>query len=120
MGAYEEYLAATPEPARSRIAGYLERARALAPGAEEGTGYGMPALRYRGKALLSVVTTRTGYSAYPFSAEVIAVVVPGFPDLEATKGGIRFTEAAPLPDAALDALVTARRSEIDAALDRRR
>jgi len=38
--------------------------------------------------------------------------------LDASKGGIRFTEDQPLPDAAFDALVTARRDEIDAAIAR--
>ena len=39
---------------------------------------------------------------------------------DATKGGIRFTVHRPLPGEAFDALVTGRRAEIDAALDRGR
>ena len=46
----------------------------------------------------------------------LAATIDGF---DSTKGGIRFTDERPLPDAAIDALVTGRRDEIDAALARR-
>lgn len=76
----------------------------------------MPALRYRGRPLVSVMASKAGYSIFPFSAEVVASVVPTLDGYASTKGGIKFTAAKPLPVAAFDRLVTERKAEIDAAL----
>lgn len=92
------------------------RARELVPTAEDGVSYGMPALRYRGRPLVSIVEAKGRYTVYPFSADVVATVLQDLDGVDATKGGIRFTEAAPLPAAAFDRLVRERQAEIDAAL----
>lgn len=118
MGALKDHLAGLDEPMRSRLEGYHRRALDLVPTAVEGTSYGIAALRYRGRPLVAVQVTRQGYSVYPFSPAVVTRVLELHGDLDATKGGIRFTEDQPLPDAAFDELVTARRAEIDAALAR--
>jgi uncharacterized protein YdhG (YjbR/CyaY superfamily) len=98
---------------------YRARAQMLVPTAEEGMSYGMAALRYRGRPLISVVRTKAGYSVFPFSPEVVEQALAMAEGLDSTKGGIRFTDERPLPDAVFDALVTGRRDEIDAALARR-
>jgi uncharacterized protein YdhG (YjbR/CyaY superfamily) len=89
---------------------------ALVPAAEEGTSYGMAALRYRGRPLVSVVSTKHGYSVFPFSAQVVASVVAELDGFTFSKGGVMFTDERHLPDAAFDALVLRRRDQIDAAL----
>jgi uncharacterized protein YdhG (YjbR/CyaY superfamily) len=95
---------------------YVARAHELVPSAETGTSYGMPALRYRERPLVSVVATKAGYSVFPFSATVVEIVLRELEGFDSTKGGIRFTEAQPLPMAAFDRLVEERVAEIDAAL----
>lgn len=119
MGELTDYIASLAEPTRSLLDRYRARALALVPQAEEGTSYGMPALRYRGRPLIAIRVTKAGYSAYPFSADVVAAVLARFAGLDATKGGIRFTDRAPLPEEVYDALVEGRRQEIDTALSRR-
>jgi uncharacterized protein YdhG (YjbR/CyaY superfamily) len=119
MGAVEDYIASLDAPARSLLGRLHARARELVPSADEGTSYGMAALRYRGRPLIAVQATKAGYSAYPFSPAVVSVVVERHPGLDATKGGIRFSGARPLPDQAYDELVLGRRDEIDTALARR-
>jgi uncharacterized protein YdhG (YjbR/CyaY superfamily) len=116
MAELTEYIASLDEPARSVVEGWRSRALELVRDAEEGKSYGMPALRYRGRPLISVVTTKAGYSVFPFSSEVVGQVMPQVEGFSATKGGIRFTDAQPLPDDAFTALVLGRREEIDAAL----
>ncbi len=116
MGVVTEYIDGTDEPARTTLAGFRDRAVELVPDAEEGTSYGMAALRYRGRPLISVVATKAGYSVFPFSPAVVEIVMAGLDGFDGTKGGIRFTEAQPLPRDAYDALVTERRDEIDRAL----
>ena len=118
MTPYAESPQSQEEPARSTLAHYLERAQELVPTAEEGESYGMKALRYRGRPLVSVIATKAGYSVYPFSPEVVELVISTLEGFESTKGGIRFTQEQLLPDEAFDTLVTARRDEIDSALDR--
>lgn len=119
VGTVTEYLAGLDTPARSLLGRLRVRAMELVPSADEGMSYGMAALRYRGRPLIAVQATKAGYSAYPFSAVVVAAVVARHAGLDATKGGIRFTDERPLPADAYDALVLARRDEIDAALARR-
>jgi uncharacterized protein YdhG (YjbR/CyaY superfamily) len=116
MQSLTEYLAEAPEPARALLTALRDRAMSLVPDAEEGLGYGMPALRYRGRPLISVMATKAGYSLFPFSADVVAGAIGGLPGFASTKGGIKFTDAQPLPDEAFDGIVQARRAEIDAAL----
>ena len=116
MGEVSDYIAGLDEPARSVLERYRARAVAVVPEAEEGTSYGMAALRYRGRPLISVVSTKQGYSVFPFSSAVVDSVMSEFDGFESTKGGIRFTDKRPLPDKAFDALVVRRRDEIDAAL----
>ena len=99
---------------------YRARAVAVVPEAEEGTSYGMAALRYRGRPLISVVSTKQGYSVFPFSPAVVESVIAEFDDFESTKGGIKFTDRRHLPSKAFDALVARRRDEIDAALSKSR
>lgn len=116
MGEVADYIAGLDEPARSLLDRYRQRAVAIVPEAEEGTSYGMAALRYHGRPLISVVRTKQGYSVYPFSSAVVESVVAEFDGLDSTKGAVKFTDKRHLPDAALDALVARRRDEIDAGL----
>nr|BFE74289.1 hypothetical protein GCM10020092_075900 [Actinoplanes digitatis] len=48
MGEVTDYIAGRDEPARTVLERYRVRAMAVVPEAEEGKGYGMAALRYRG------------------------------------------------------------------------
>jgi uncharacterized protein YdhG (YjbR/CyaY superfamily) len=105
------------EPARSVLTGFTTRATELVPDAVEGVSYGMPALLYRGRGLVAVAVTAKGYSLYPFSGQVIAALADQLGEVARTKGAVQFTDARPLPPAAFDALVRARRAEIDTTLD---
>ncbi len=111
-------IAAAREPSRSILGAWFERARTLVPETTEGSSYGLPALRYRGKALVAITTTAKGYSIYPFSPTAITAAAELLGDLPRSKGAVTFTDAHPLPPTAFDVMVAARRAEIDAALDR--
>lgn len=120
MGEVSDYVAGLGEPARSAIEAVYRVARETVPDAVEGVGYGMPALRYRDKPLLSVMEAKSHIGVYPFSPAVIdrsADVLEGF---DRAKGTIRFTADRPLPADAVRKLVSFRRDEIDAASVRRR
>ncbi|SKC71370.1 iron chaperone [Krasilnikoviella flava] len=114
MGDVEDYLTTLSGPERDAVARVYERARALVPGVEEGRSYGMPALRYRGSPLVSVMVTRTHLGVYPFSPDVITALADELQGFRTTKGSVSFQPDSPLPDDVLDRIVAARRDEIDA------
>ncbi|MBA4248098.1 MAG: hypothetical protein C0444_07370 [Microbacterium sp.] len=108
-----DLIASLDDPARAVLEGCRVRALELVPESVEGVSYGMPALLYRGKGLVAVAVTKAGYSLYPFSGQVITAIAPELGDIARSKGAVQFTDARPLPPAAFDALVLARRAEID-------
>lgn len=120
MGEVDEYVAGLDEPARSAIAAVYRVARATVPDAVEGRGYGMPALRYRDTALLSVMQAKAHLGLYPFSPAVIAALADELAGFGTAKGTIRFTPQHPLPDDLVERLVSLRRDEIDASVGGRR
>lgn len=115
---YTHYIHGLDEDAGSLVMGYRLRAQEQIDGVEEGTSYGMPALRYRGRPLVSVVATKAGFSIFPFSADVVAAVLPDLPGFASTKGGIKFTREQQLPVREFDRMLALRKAEIDAALDK--
>ena len=120
MGTIDDYLESLSPDDRAVIAHVFDVARSAAGDTEQGTSYGMPALLYRGKALLSVMRTKKHIGVYPYSGrvpEVVAAVLEGF---DHDKGTIRFQPERPLPDDAVRAVVAARIAEIEDPSLRRR
>jgi uncharacterized protein YdhG (YjbR/CyaY superfamily) len=113
MPEVDDYLSSIDEGRAKVLRPYFERARAIIEGLEDGRSYGMAALTYHGKALISLVATKAGYSAYPFSGQVVARVAAANPGLETTSGSVHFTSRHPLPLDVFDQLVLARRDQID-------
>jgi uncharacterized protein YdhG (YjbR/CyaY superfamily) len=113
---YTEYIHSLDEDAATTVMGWRLRAQELVGHVEEGMSYGMPALRYRGRPLVSVVATKAGYSIFPFSADVVASVLPDLDGFATTKGGVKFTAEQRLPVPVFDRMVKERQAEIDAAL----
>jgi uncharacterized protein YdhG (YjbR/CyaY superfamily) len=112
---YTKYIHSLDEDAATVVGGWRLRAQELVSDVKEGESYGLPALLYRGSPLISITATKAGYSIYPFSADVVASVLPTLDGYASTKGGVKFTAEKPLPVAAFDAMVKERQAEIDAA-----
>lgn len=116
MGTVDEYLAGLSDKDRDVIERVYRVAREVAPDAEQGKGYGMPALVLHGKPLLSVMRTKQHIGVYPFSPEAVAAVAPALadhPGVGLDKGTIRFQPEHPLPDAVVRTLVTTRQHQIE-------
>jgi len=109
-----EFIASLGSERASVLAPYFARARELVPDAVDGVSYGMPALKLGDKGLLSLMPTKAGFSAYPYSSDVVAAVMARHPGIEHTKGSVHFTAAELLPLAVLDDLVRTRVAELDA------
>ncbi len=106
-------MAELPEPQRSAITAVYDRARELVPEATEGVSYGMPALRHRGKALLSVMNAKGHIGLYPFSPAALDTVRDDLAGFSLAKGTVRFTPEQPIPADVLDRLIAARVAEIE-------
>lgn len=91
-------------------------AREAVPEAVDGLGYGMPALRYRDRPLLSVMPARRHIGLYPFSPAVVEAVADQLGGYSFAKGTIRFSADHPLPDDLIRRIVLLRRDEIDVSL----
>ena len=96
----------------------LERVRAvvrrLAPDAEEGRSYGVPAFLYAGSPLLGFAALKKHLSIFPFSPAAIDAVREQLDGFDLAKGTIRFTPDKPVPEAVTADLVRVRKQEIEA------
>ena len=116
MGTVDAFLAELPDGRRRAFEQVIALAEAAAPGAEQGTSYGMAALLWRGRPLLGFASAKGHLSLFPFSPAVIDEVRPRLEGYSLSKGTIRFDEGHPLPDDVVTDIVAARRAEIDAKL----
>lgn len=112
MSSVDDYLASLDEPQHRALARVLGLALAEVPEAEQGTSYGLPALRYRGKPLLGFKAAANHLAVYPFSPAAVDAVRDQVPSASLSKGTVRFTVDAPLTEQAIRDLVRARRDEI--------
>jgi uncharacterized protein YdhG (YjbR/CyaY superfamily) len=113
MGTIDDYLADL-DPGDAAVIGHAyDVAREVVPDAEQGFGYGMPALTYRGKSLLSLMRAKKHIGVYPFSPVAIAEISALLDGVDSAKGTIRFSPDVPLPDDTIRALVRARKAQID-------
>ncbi len=116
MGTVDDYLEELSSADRDAIDRVYALARREAPEAEQGKGYGMPALVYGGKPLLSVMRAKKHIGIYPFSPDAVAAVagvLEEHPGVSVDKGTIRFQPEHPIPDEVLERLVRVRLSQID-------
>jgi uncharacterized protein YdhG (YjbR/CyaY superfamily) len=114
MGTVTDYLADIADADRRAVLSrVIEVARGVVPDADEGMGYGMPALRHRGKPLIAVVSAAKHLSLFPFSSGVVEAVADDLDGFSVSKGTIRFDVAHPVPDAVVERIVRLRVDEIE-------
>ncbi len=106
----DEYLAALPEEHRAALEHLRRTIRRAAPGAEERLSYGICAFRLDGM-LVGFGATRTHCALYLMSGRTVADHAAVLAPYDTSKGTVRFTPSAPLPDALVRRLVRARMAE---------
>ena len=112
MTAFTEFVTALDPRAREALERVRRVALVVAPDAEDGTSYGMAALRWRGKPLLGFKSAQKHLSVHPFSADVITACADLLQGVDHAKGTVRFTADEPLSDELIRALVHYRMAEI--------
>jgi len=113
MGTVDDYLESLDDASRATVEHLYRVARETVPEAEQGLGYGMPALVYRGKPLLSVMRAKAHVGVYPFSPDAITAVSDLLDEVDHAKGTIRTPVDRPLADELIRRLVSERRAQID-------
>lgn len=113
MGTVESYLEGLAPDQREALRRIVEIARRVAPEAQEGTSYGIPALRLGGRPLVGVRASTGHLSLFPFSPAVVEAVTPDLNGFSLSKGTIRFTVERPLPDEVVEQVVRLRRRELE-------
>ncbi len=101
--------------ALSVLQGLLARMERFAPGAERVLSYGLPALRWRGRVIGGLGSTKAGASYYPFSGRTLTTLAPRLKGFSRTKSALHFELDRPLSEALLRALVRERMREVLAA-----
>jgi uncharacterized protein YdhG (YjbR/CyaY superfamily) len=112
MSAMDDYLNGLPPAQRSALARVRAVVAGVAPDAEEGISYGMPAFLYAGRPLLGFRAAKQHLSVFPFSPAAIDAVRDRLVGFELSKGTIRFSPDRTVPDDVLSDVVRARMQEI--------
>jgi uncharacterized protein YdhG (YjbR/CyaY superfamily) len=112
VSAMDDYLDDLPQAHKTALARVRAVVEGVAPEAEEGTSYGMPAFLYAGRPLLGLRAAKRHLSIFPFSPAAIEAVKHRLAGFDVSKGTIRFSPDSPVPDDVLADLVQARMQEI--------
>jgi uncharacterized protein YdhG (YjbR/CyaY superfamily) len=112
--AIDDYLARVVPAQRAALARLRQTIRKAVPEAEECISYAVPAFRIGDKVLVGFGASAKHCSFFPMSGRTIGDHAELLANYETSKGAIRFTPAAPLPDALVRKLIKARLAEIAA------
>jgi uncharacterized protein YdhG (YjbR/CyaY superfamily) len=111
--AVDEYFDTLDPATRGALEHVRELAMRVVPEAEQGTSYGMAALKLRNKPLLGFLAAKRHLSIFPFSSGVVEAVREQLGDeYGLSKGTIRFSVGTPLPDDVVRDIVRRRMDEI--------
>jgi uncharacterized protein YdhG (YjbR/CyaY superfamily) len=108
----DDYLDELPPADRAALAHVRTVVRDVAPEAEEGRSYGMPAFIYAGRPLLGFRAAKSHLSVFPFSPAAVDAVKDRLEGFDLSKGTIRFSASKPMPEDVLADLIRARKEEI--------
>ena len=111
----DAYLASLPSEAATALRKLREAIRGIAPTAEEGFSYGLPAFRLGGRPLVCYGASKQHCSFYPMSPAVMEDLASDLAAYDTSKGTIRFSPEKPLPLPLVRKLVKARIAELQGA-----
>jgi uncharacterized protein YdhG (YjbR/CyaY superfamily) len=109
---FDDYLAATPEPARTTLQELRGTIRAAVPEATETIMYRMPTFRYQGKALVALAAAK-GHCSLHLMGYIPAELEADLEKYDTGKGTIRFPVDKPLPAALVRKVVNTRIAQLE-------
>lgn len=108
----DAYLGGVDEPKRGILQALRGMILELAPDAEEGISYGVPAFRVHGKVVAGFAAFKSHLSYLPFSGSVLGQFEDDLRGYQMTKSSLHFPTDRPLPKALVKKLIRARLDEI--------
>jgi uncharacterized protein YdhG (YjbR/CyaY superfamily) len=108
----DSYLSTLEEPKRSTLEALRRTIGQLAPDAEEGISYGVPAFRVNGKSIAGFSAAKSHLSYLPHSGKVLSKLADDVAAYETSKGALKFPVDKPLPKRLVKKLIAARRAEL--------
>ena len=112
MAAMDDYLDGLAQDQKAALARVREIVATLAPEAEEGESYGMPAFIFAGRPLLGFRAAQKHLSIFPFSPAAIDSVRDRLDGFGLAKGTSRFTVDHPVPETVIADVIRYRQQEI--------
>ena len=109
----DTYLATLPPEQREALQRLRAQIAGIVPEALETISYGMPAFKLHGRFLVSFAGWKQHCSIYPLTDTFLEAHVNELMEFARTKGSLHFTPEAPLPDALVEGLVTARLADLE-------
>lgn len=110
--AVDDYFEGLDASTRAVLAHIRDLVIEMVPDAQQGTSYGMPAMKYMEKPLLGLLAAKDHLSIFPFSPRVVDAVREQLTDFGLSKGTIRFTANTPIPDEVVRQIISLRVDEI--------
>lgn len=112
MTVIDEYLQKIEPEKRKELERIREIAKEVVPNAEEVIGYGMPTLKYKGKAFLGFNVHKNHIGIYPYGGEPIEALKDKLSSYEHSSGAIRVPYDKPFPEDLLKEIIRYRISKI--------
>ena len=107
----DDYLAALEEPKRRTLETLRRTILEVAPDAEEGISYGVPAFRVQGKVVAGFAAFKNHLSYLPHSGSVFSELGEEVARYRRSSGALQFAVDRPLPEALVRRLVEVRRRQ---------
>jgi len=104
----DAYLAGIEEPKRSTLQHLRHTIREVAPEAEEGISYGVPAFRMQGKVVAGFAAFKSHLSFLPHSGSVFPELLDELTPYKTSSGALQFPIGSPLPKPLVEQLVRVR------------
>ena len=113
MSVIDDYLAGLPAERRTDLERIRRLAKQQVPDAEEAISYGMPALKYHGKAFLGFDIHKHHVGLYPYGSATIMALKSDLKTYKTSSGAIQIPFERPIPEALLHKIIAHRISLID-------
>ena len=104
----DRYLDSLDEPKRATLAALREQILDVAPDAEQGISYGVPAFKVGGKTIAGFAAFKHHLSYLPHSGSVFPQLADGLAGYQTSAGALRFPVDRPLPAALVAKLIEVR------------
>lgn len=111
-----EYIKNLPPDQYVEMERVRKAVKQASPEAEEVISYGIPAFKYHGRILIYFAAHTHHMSIYPASDAMVEVSGGKLAEFRTSKGTLRFTKEAPIPESLLKQIVKFRQEQINSKL----